>query len=254
MLNRKFGKKPPRRDRRTLKLENYIEPNIAPPASADWLSGVNTWPMMGNDVVGDCTYAGAGHLIESWSAYESGKTIIVSDEEILKAYKATSGWNGILNDRTDTGCNLLDVLNYWHNVGVGDHKITAYTRVKPRNVKCVKLGIWMFGGLYTGVALPDVVNGVNITEASSWIGSPTQDPKTLPNPDNGHCVPIVYYDDKVLKVISWGMVMEMSWPFFMAYCDEAYAILAPDWTITDGKSPSGFLSEALMADLKIVTG
>jgi hypothetical protein len=252
MSNRKFGKKPPRNDKRTLKLEKYIDPSIIPPPSADWASDVRIWPVMKNDEVADCTMAGAGHLIEGWTTYETKTTVILPDDVILDAYKSVSGWNGVLNDASDTGCVLLDVLNYWRNVGIGGHKIGAYAKVRISDMKRTRLGVWMFGGLYTGFALPDYTNGIKIDEAPNWMGVPTQDPRTWKKQDNGHCVPIVYYNDKIVKVISWGEVIDVSWQFYGAYCDEAYAILSLDWD-TDGKSPSGFSKEVLLEDLKIVS-
>ena len=45
----------------------------------------------------------------------------------------------------------------------------------------------------------------------------------------------------------------MSWNFYFAYVDEAYALLSPDLLKTDGKSPEGFDLAQLRQDLQEVT-
>jgi hypothetical protein len=46
----------------------------------------------------------------------------------------------------------------------------------------------------------------------------------------------------------------MSWQFFDAYMDEAFAVLSGDWISTKvGTSPSGFDMAALQKDLAAVT-
>ena len=76
--------------------------------------------------------------------------------------------------------------------------------------------------------------------------------KAAPNPANGHCIPAVGYDARNLYVITWGEVKPMSWPFYEAYADEAYAVLSRDFIkAIDGKSggDGGFDLPALEKDL-----
>lgn len=42
-------------------------------------------------------------------------------------------------------------------------------------------------------------------------------------------MPVVAYDSRSLTVVTWGALQTMTWGFWAAYCDEAYAILSPDY-------------------------
>ena len=48
--------------------------------------------------------------------------------------------------------------------------------------------------------------------------------------------------------------MKMTWNFWNIYCDEAYAVLSPDWIGQAKLAPSGFDLAALEADLAAVRG
>lgn len=74
-----------------------------------------------------------------------------------------------------------------------------------------------------------------------------------PNPNNGHCVPAVAYDQRFIYVVTWGAIKTMTWNFYDTYADEAFAVLSPDWINQKlGTSPSGFNMAALQADLEAV--
>jgi hypothetical protein len=63
---------------------------------------------------------------------------------------------------------------------------------------------------------------------------------------------VVAYDSRSLTVVTWGALQSMTWGFWAAYCDEAYAILSPDYL--DQKAgqtvaPNGFNLAQLQEDL-----
>jgi hypothetical protein len=64
---------------------------------------------------------------------------------------------------------------------------------------------------------------------------------------------VVEYDQRGLTVVTWGQLLRMTWAFWEAYCDEAYAILSQDF-LEENKTPDGFDLVALKADLKAVQG
>jgi len=91
----KLGKQSPRHDPRTLQFAKYLHAFElpTPPASVDWSPAVTVpWGMMHNDTVGDCTCAAAGHLIMEWTANVGAETT-PSDEAILAAYSAITGYD-----------------------------------------------------------------------------------------------------------------------------------------------------------------
>jgi hypothetical protein len=46
--------------------------------------------------------------------------------------------------------------------------------------------------------------------------------------------------------------MTMTWEFFDKYCDEAYAIISPDWFNSELVSPVGFKFDELKKDLAAI--
>lgn len=254
--NFKLGKSMPKFDKRTLKLHKYTTQMAPPPNNAGYIDKVRDWGMMLNDNVGDCTCATAGHDILQWSTY-AGKPFKPTDQEILRAYQAVSGYNP--NDpNSDVGANVLDVLKYWRKTGIGGHKITAFMSVNPKDRTEIMQAVQLFGNCYIGVGLPisaqDTINGEN--------GNPVWSvPSTGANGDGapyswgGHAIPIVGYgadthENKGVEVVTWGQLYDVTWGFLQLYCDEAFAILSPDWfDVLSGNSPSGFNSQQLLADL-----
>ena len=104
-----------------------------------------------------------------------------------------------------------------------------------------------FGGLYAGVALP-----VSAQRQTGWTWDVTSaTPKDFGS-WGGHAIPIVAYDSAGLTCVTWGTLQKMTWAFWDAYVDEAYACLTPDWIAADGKAPSGFDLASLQADLSLI--
>lgn len=241
-----LGKLPPRHDVRTLQLANYLDlPKI--PAKASWTSKVKQWGMMRNDVIGDCTIAGAAHQIQTWTA-NNGNEITIPDTEILKAYEKIGGYNP--NDpNSDRGCVELDVLKYWRKTGIGGDKIFAFTTTEPKNKAHVCASIFLFGGAYLGLALP--LSAQNQKVWSVPPGGATGN--GAPGSWGGHCVIVVSYDAHTLTCVTWGALKKMTWEFFITYTDESYAILSKDWAALAKKAPSGFDFASLQTDLKQVS-
>ena len=239
-----LGKKAPLHDPRTLQLAKYVTSSLpAAPPTKIWSSKVSAWPMYMNDKIGDCAIAGPGHMIEAWSA-NAASLIQVADADVLKAYEDVGGYRPG-HPSTDGGCVLMNVLKYWQKTGIGGHKIGAYASVSPRSSAYVMDAIYLFGGLNTGFALP--VTAQNQTVWDVVAGAKTN-PNAAPGSWGGHCVNIVDYDARSLTCVTWGGLKKLTWAFFKAYCDEAYAIVSQDFLVA-GKAPNGFDAAALQADL-----
>ena len=246
-LKLKLGKQPARHDPRTLLFASYTTPALpAPPASLDLTTSVKApWGMMDNAQVGDCTCAAAGHLLMEWSANAQTKMFTPSDAQIIAAYSAITGYNP-KTGANDNGAVELDVLNYWRKTGIARHKIGAFVALEPSNHTHVMDAVYIFEGCYIGLQLPISAQGQQI-----WAVPPqgTSGPGA-PGSWGGHAVPVVGYDARGLTVVTWGQLLRMTWPFWEAYCDEAYAIISNDYLDKSKKTPSGFDLAALQADLK----
>jgi hypothetical protein len=244
---RKLGKRPAKHDARTLQLANYLMlPSI--PANRDWTEQAKQpWGMMKNDVLGDCTCAAAGHIIQVWTANAAGKESTISDEQVVTAYERITGYNPS-DPSSDQGAIELDVLNYWRRQGIGAHKIQAYAALEPKNHNHVRAALDLFGGVYIGLALP-----VSAQDQRVW-SVPSTGPNGTGAPGSwgGHAVVIEAYNQHYLTCITWGQKKKMTWGFWDEYCDEGYAILSPDWVNAKKPSPEHFDLASLQADLKSV--
>ncbi len=239
----KLGKLPARHDPRTLHLANYLTNALKPPARRRWSTKVTNLGMMLNDSLGCCTIAAKGHLVQTWTA-NAGTQVIVPDSAILKGYEQACGYVPG-DDSTDNGGNMIAVLNYFRQTGIGGHKLFAYVALEPRNKTHIELGVDLLGGCDLGLALP-----VSAQKQDVWsvpAGGPVGD--GAPGSWGGHDVPIIDYGPVGPTCITWGKKKTMTWAFFYTYVDEAYGLLSTDWSDGTRKAPNGFEFAALQADL-----
>jgi hypothetical protein len=251
-----LGRRPKEHDPRTLKLVDYLDHQLAPPASVDWATKVHYWDALGNDLVGDCAWAAQGHAEMLWGS-ASGHPIDITTAECLKAYSAVTGFKPddhhgpFGTNPTDVGTSLLSALKYWRSTGVGPHPIEAFCSIEPGDVDHLKLAIDLFGCAYVGVYLPDAVlpDEKDPGPYPTWTVVPNGDKTRAVDQDNGHCIIYAAYDESGPTVITWGKAVAASWDFHRAYCDEVYAVLSPDF-LKRHQTPAGVKLDALRSDLK----
>lgn len=250
----KLGKGPRKFDPRTLRLSKYLTAVPPPPDQAGYITEVPDFPLYLNDILGDCTIAAAGHMIEQWTRY-AGNPFVPTDDDIVNAYSAITGYDG--NPWTDRGAVMLDVLKYWRKHGIAGHKIAAFAAVDPTNITEIKQAVALFGNCYIGIGLP-IAAQTPITGDNGnpcWSMPPTGvTGDGTPYSWGGHCVNIAGYGtdsngNAGSEVVTWGQIFDMTWGFAGTYMDEAFAVLSTDWIAADGKAPSGFDITQLRADL-----
>jgi len=243
----KLGKQVPRHDPRTLQLANYLLPKALPPAPAEymWGAAITDWTMMDNDQIGDCTCAAAGHLIMEWTV-DNNNLYTPPSADIISAYSQITGYDP-QTGANDNGAAETDVLNFWRTTGISGRQIYAYAALEPGNHFNIQQAVYMFGGCYIGLALPQSAQTQTVWSVppGGAIGS------GAPGSWGGHAVPIIGYDQNSLTVVTWGDTKQMTWEFLDAYCDESYAIISLDF-ISNNQSPNGFDLATLQADLQDV--
>lgn len=246
----KLGRREPIPDPRTLKLSNYLSTSALPvvPPTYNWgqLVPADGWGLMLNDTLGDCTAAAAGHIILANTA-SRGVSVTISDADILALYEATSGYKPG-DPSTDYGAVERYVLNYWRNTGVAGHKILGYVALNIKDTAQLREAIYLFGAVYAGVSLP--------------LSAQDQDPWNLtdralagdaaPNSWGGHAVPIIGYDTAAFACVTWGGMKWMTEDWWLAYGEEAYALISVDWAPPEGAAPNRFNLSQLQADLNLL--
>ncbi len=237
----KLGKLPKKENPRTLTLAKYVTLPVVPHAFA-WEYNLDAWGMMGNDQIGDCTCACAGHMLMEWTSRTYG-TVTPTDQQIIAAYSAITGYVPG-NESTDNGAAITDVLAYWQNTGIASHKILGWAAIDVSNVANLKAAVALFGAIDIGFNVPQ-----SAMDAFGK-GQPWND-TTDTNIVGGHSVPVMGYGGLGCTCITWGQRQQMSWAFFSAYCDEAYACITEDFITRAQVTPVfGLNLAALQADLE----
>jgi hypothetical protein len=249
-----LGKKPARLDERTFRFKDFLawvpKPQVVapPPPSANWLAANKSWPMYGNDTIGDCVEAAAGHGIQIWNSYVSPSAPAPTEAQIIAAY---SGCTGYVPGQpsTDQGTDMLSFMNYWRKTGVAGNKILAFMALTPGDLTELEQATWMFGFTMVGLAMPTIAQGED-----AWIIPNPKKPYYPPGKGwgswGGHCVPVGMYDlVPDFGLITWGEELLMAPNFYQRYNDESYAVLSQAWIEASGQAPSNFNLSALEAAL-----
>jgi len=236
------GKLPAKHDNRTLLMYNVVDHAAlpAPHDDVDWFAPLpEDMGMMGNDVAGNCGACGLAHLIQVWTA-ANGHPITLTTEEAIGLYKIlTKEANGVEYDpndpTTDTGLVLLDVLTYWRKIGFVIrgvlHKIGAFVKVNHHNVLEMRQAIEWFGGVYTGVALPQA--------AMDSVGHLWDEHAASGPVAGGHCMTAAKSrKGSGITYVTWGRRQDGTWGWMLACTDEAYAIISQEWCDGSKTAPS----------------
>jgi hypothetical protein len=247
----KLGRKAVKTDSRTLRVADYATKALpSPPKTADWTRGVKDWGQFLNDQLGDCTVAAAIHALQVFSLNASTE-LTFTDVDALKYYEAWCGYDPS-NPLSDQGGIELDVLNSWKNQELAGHALKAFAAVNPKDPVEVRTAISLFGGIYIGLSLPSSAQN---EVGGTWTSEAWYDPfdsKYRAGSWGGHAVFVPYYDADGPVCVTWGGLQRMTWAFWAAYVDEAYALLSPDFLRANGTDPAGFDMAALEADLAAI--
>jgi len=234
---------PPAMLKKNLKLARYL-PEILPVIPAlpiDVTDKVVDWPMYLNDTLGDCACAAPAHMEEIFSA-DTGSFRIMQDKDVLALYEMQGYKPG--DPSTDQGSSMGNVLKDWRS-GWSASGIYAYCQVDQTNMDHVKLALWIFRGLYIGIALPLTAQG-----QSTWDVVPDVPGRNEPGSWGGHAVCVVAMNaDGTLDVITWGKRMKMTQAFWTEYVDEVYAVVTSDLKAGSTLQSNGFNVEQLESDM-----
>lgn len=247
----KLGKKPFQADKRDLLFKNYKVAAALParPKSFGHQALISDWGMLGNDAVGDCVVAGGCHETMLWTA-EGGKPAAFTEDNALSDYGAITGYDP-QDPSSDQGTVIRTALLYRKKDGLIDsynnrHKIGAFLQLDQTDIDEILEAIYLFSAIAVGLQMPK--SALEQFEAG--------EPWTIVNDSplaGGHYVCCVGYDQDYLYCVTWGKIQRLDFSFFQKYCDEAWAILSPEFLNGQGLSPEGFDLAQLQADLNAIT-
>lgn len=233
-MDLKLGKAPARPGAVTFKFTDFakLSQMPAPPTSFGHEQLVKQWGMLGNDVAGDCVFAGAGHEIMLWNA-EVGKPVRISDATALYNYSKFTGYNPHQSDPitgenpTDLGTDVAQWLSLRRKVGFFDdlgvaHKIGAYISLDPGNADQLRYAAYYFDGVGIGVNFPQQWMDIFSRGGRTW--------PALRNPNyvGGHYITAVAFRNRRPVIVSWGQKVELTLGAYAQVTDEAYAYLTPE--------------------------
>jgi hypothetical protein len=257
-MPRRLGKQAPRWSPKTLLMHNYLPSDSlqggparalpAPRAQRFWSTKMAPLTMMGNDRAGDCVIASAGHMIQCWTANTGPQQIVPTDAQILGVYSDLTGYNP-RTGANDNGTGMVDLLDYWRQVGIVGHKILGWMAIEPSNLAMLRVGVDLFGGILAGLALP-LLAEAQIEAHQWWTITQRGSEESAPGSLGGHAVAVPDMEQGWFDCITWAQRQWLTDAFALAYLDEAYAVVTTDWiNAATHLAPSGFNLAQLEADL-----
>ena len=210
----KYGKRPAVRPPRLATASAYAVGRL-PAAPTSVAAPQLSWGMDLNDTLGDCTIAGVAHLLLAWNADRGAKRVPPpTDDEIRQTYFGLTGG-------PDSGLVEFDVLRAWYREGLFGHECLGFAPVE-QTIPDLCETIATFGGVYLGIACPASAQQ-DFAAHRPWTWEP--DSPT----DGGHCIVGVGYTPTAMLCVSWGQLVEVTWPFLAHYLDEAWAVIGPEF-------------------------
>jgi hypothetical protein len=203
--------------------------------------------------LGDCTSAGAAHIIDAATA-DAGSPAVITADQAVAFYSLSTGYQ-LGNENTDQGGDEVTVCQAWQQKGYlpdGSHKIAGWGALSDAEVadqNFVRNVAWLFP-LYFGIELAD--DWLQIS-GNGFVWDVAGGEK--PNPSNGHCVVGLGANAQGIIIDSWGFIGTLTWAAIAQFCTEAaggnvFAILTPDLiNKATQKAPEGFDFVTLTADL-----
>lgn len=228
MLNLKIGKAPAAEDHRNIKMASIMpSAALAYPDNFDTDEHLNTsipLSMFGNDIHGDCVIAGRANQTLRFEVFEQSRVVPITIENVLNEYWSEEGGMG---PEYDKGLVMLNSLKDWRSKGwtLSDgntYSIHAFAQIDPKDIHEVKAATYYLHGIMVGLALP---MSASIQLENKQIWDVVTGPDAEFNSWGGHCVYVCGYNETGPICITWAKKQQMTWNFFITYCDEAYGII-----------------------------
>jgi hypothetical protein len=236
--------------RPTLKLADYVHPELAnPPAAVSRPHQGFNWGMLANDTIGDCVIAMMLHSIEDFHLDAGTPVPEFTNQDAISIYSAITGY--VPGDpSTDKGTDESKAMRHWEHPGLtaegASHTIVATVAVDPGNLNECRIAIDEFVDLQIGIALPLTAQG-----QTEWtVVGDGKTGKSAPGSWGGHGIPYREYDPETFACVTWGAELLLTVPFHQDYAQEAHVVVTQEMLNKRGIGPSGVNWDELIADIK----
>jgi hypothetical protein len=186
------------------------------------------WGMYGNDKYGCCVFSSSAHRRVTQAAMV-GDQLVISDDEVLKAYSAVTGFDPS-DPSTDNGTVMVNAANWERHNPLGGDRVFAFARVKidPQDRDLLDLATFYLGGVWFGINLPASARG-----QVGQVWDVADGPDGQPGSWGGHAVWSPKSGPESRDVITWASVQRCSHAFIATYADEAWSLLPTAWAQND---------------------
>lgn len=213
----------------------------------DWTGPSSKYTFLGNDFVGCCTRTCYGHVIQQRCALLGVQCDLTADD-VLKAYKDGTGWDGVPGSTSDRGDQIINALTQLKNVGFrnGQYKIRQFGRVNCHDTVEMRAALHEFGSLIVGASLPRAIE----RQGTSWDVSPVghRQPDEAPGSEGGHAFIITAHQRGKWSAMPWTLKTDITYAWEDLYIDEAWFVVDDLWVTHTRNAPSGFDYARLEAD------
>jgi hypothetical protein len=226
------------------------------------------FPLLCNDIVGDCAIAGALHQAQLWNA-EAGIATPVTDQAAIANYQTVTGYvrgpeitgfdaNGdaikdyaAAPNPSDQGTAVPSLLKYWYENGIVDaagrtHQIGAAIPLDPGNWEQFWYASFYADGVSVGLELDEKWQTA-FAQGKPWTAS------RRPDVEGGHYIVGVAWDgdENIAPCATWGGIALLGKSGYEQGSDETYALLSKE-KLRNGVDLNGFNWEQLVADLPML--
>jgi len=177
-----------------------------------------TYPMAGNDKIGDCTIAAVVHSDQATASLTKESYTYPGDKAVEAKYFQLTGGQ-------DTGLVETNVLKKWiAKGGLFGHQLAAFAPLHVKHTTVIKQATALCGAVYTGVVIPYIAQQ-QFADHQPWDLTHTSADDDI---DGGHAVPIVGYNKIGPIVITWGALQQVTWAWWLHFAEEAYAVITSE--------------------------
>jgi hypothetical protein len=248
----KLGKRPARPGAIPLKFSSYFHAAALPPVPAVFGRPqlVSQWGMLGNNLFGDCYWAGAAHETMLLFADNGVPAPLFGTSTVLADYSAATGFKSS-NPASDQGTDLGEGAEYRQKIGITDgagnrHRVDLFAALRVGDLDQIALATFLLGVAGIGVELPSAAEE-QFDQMVPW--SPVPNDKI----EGGHYIPCVGRNAAGnFLFVSWGRLQAATPHWVQTYMDEGVAYMSVERLNAKGLSPQGYDQAALVADYRAI--